>query len=477
MGKSLDLALKDFDRRFGRESRRQAALHRAPFKKFVRSRSYLHRCFKTSQSTARKLIDLKVDVRLNRSEKDASAQGFLAIGLWNKRTDDVVLLEMTSVSPSTPCVVFKSLPSSINDRRTIEQLERNDIDLVLQIWLDREEADKPSQSSSSSSNRKASSKKTAQFRSASRKTWSLMINGNLREWERQKHQTLSALTQFSHRSTLMTAVVLLSRSGSDSGRTILVVDPRTNLEFASLRVETMMNRSLCKVRSRRECVLSENSLFSQALRLSSLETASEVEFHFPFGEGLALRRVQRAKEGRCIFCNRLHSTPESLVVHLAMDHIFKDWEFEFDVDSGILIVRVLNWAVPVPAASMLPKPRRYVHSDTCEALTPQEIDEDSEDEIDEHWLHERTEMLLDQFEDVDEGEVTLMKYWNRHVRYYSKTRTVTDLCMTDMCESFVKNNLASLAKLRRELLLHFFNLWDLGLLTKDSIASCLGYFD
>ena len=125
----------------------------------------------------------------------------------------------------------------------------------------------------------------------------------------------------------------------------------------------------------------------------------------------------------------------------------------------------------------LPRARRYVHSRTCEPLLPFEVDEDSEEEVDEEWLHDRTEMLLDEFEDVSEKERKIMKFWNRHVRFYNKTQQLTDLVVPHLCELFIRENRQVLIPFRRELLMHLLNLWDSGLITQEKIHKCIQILD
>ena len=52
-------------------------------------------------------------------------------------------------------------------------------------------------------------------------------------------------------------------------------------------------------------------------------------------------------------------------------------------------------------------------------MPPDEMDLDSDDEIDEEWMVELSERLLDEFEDVSSEEKAFMKLWNRHTRTYT----------------------------------------------------------
>ncbi|CAN8030163.1 unnamed protein product, partial [Ixodes persulcatus] len=69
----------------------------------------------------------------------------------------------------------------------------------------------------------------------------------------------------------------------------------------------------------------------------------------------------------------------------------------------------------------LPRPyisghnRLYYHTETCLPIRPQEIDRDSESEDDPDWLRIKTQLMIDEFTDVNEGEKELMKMWNLHI--------------------------------------------------------------
>lgn len=55
---------------------------------------------------------------------------------------------------------------------------------------------------------------------------------------------------------------------------------------------------------------------------------------------------------------------------------------------------------------------------TCLPIQPHELDEDSEGEHDSEWVRHKTQMMIDEFSDVNEGEKELMKMWNLHVMKY-----------------------------------------------------------
>ena len=62
--------------------------------------------------------------------------------------------------------------------------------------------------------------------------------------------------------------------------------------------------------------------------------------------------------------------------------------------------------------------RLYHHTMTCLPIQPHELDEDSEGEHDSEWVRHKTQMMIDEFSDVNEGEKEFMKMWNLHVMKY-----------------------------------------------------------
>lgn len=58
--------------------------------------------------------------------------------------------------------------------------------------------------------------------------------------------------------------------------------------------------------------------------------------------------------------------------------------------------------------------RLYYHAMTWLPAQPKELDVDSEDETGPPWLQQKTQMMIDDFTDVNEGEKEIMKMWNIH---------------------------------------------------------------
>jgi hypothetical protein len=120
--------------------------------------------------------------------------------------------------------------------------------------------------------------------------------------------------------------------------------------------------------------------------------------------------------------------------------------------------------------------RQYFHSQTCLPVTHAQLDYDSDDDVDEGWIVQNDEKLLDEFDDVSAKEKTLMKLWNRHVRSY---KIYADHNIPKACEELVRTCGGYLKKmsLRPNLLLHMFNLWDNGLVNSGEIMRVMQLYD
>jgi len=120
--------------------------------------------------------------------------------------------------------------------------------------------------------------------------------------------------------------------------------------------------------------------------------------------------------------------------------------------------------------------RQYFHSRTNLPMSHGEWMVDSDDEIDETWLHEMSSELLDELEDVSAKEKHFMKLWNRFIK---STHVIADRDVPEKCRDFILSHRKQLlnAGLRLNLLLHLFNLWDSGVISSDRILYCMSMFD
>lgn len=112
--------------------------------------------------------------------------------------------------------------------------------------------------------------------------------------------------------------------------------------------------------------------------------------------------------------------------------------------------------------------RLYYHTATCLPIRPQEIDRDSEAEDDPDWLKIKTQLMIDEFTDVNEGEKELMKMWNLHVMKYG---FVGDCQIAIACNMFVEQHGRELIghNLYRNFVLHMCNLLDFGLVSASVV--------
>ncbi|XP_054923813.1 polycomb protein suz12 isoform X2 [Dermacentor andersoni] len=112
--------------------------------------------------------------------------------------------------------------------------------------------------------------------------------------------------------------------------------------------------------------------------------------------------------------------------------------------------------------------RLYYHTETCLPIRPQEIERDSESEDDPEWLRIKTQMMIDEFTDVNEGEKELMKMWNLHVMRYG---FVGDCQIALACNMFVEQKGHELIQrnLYRNFVLHMCNLLDYGLVSASVV--------
>jgi hypothetical protein len=116
--------------------------------------------------------------------------------------------------------------------------------------------------------------------------------------------------------------------------------------------------------------------------------------------------------------------------------------------------------------------RRYYHSKTSQPMSNPIMQPDSDDEVDEDWILEQNERLLDEFEDVSIEEKQIMKMWNQYIFY---NKVYADRLLPQTCLDFTKRHAQMIneAGLRGNFLLHLLTLWDYALITSDTIAECM----
>lgn len=116
--------------------------------------------------------------------------------------------------------------------------------------------------------------------------------------------------------------------------------------------------------------------------------------------------------------------------------------------------------------------RLYYHTMTCQSIDPKNMEVDSESENDPVWLRLKTQQMIDEFMDVNEGEKEIMKLWNLHVMHHNY---VGDCQMPEACKEFIRLHGQIILKrnLKKNLVLHLSNLFDFGLLTSRELCSAI----
>lgn len=111
--------------------------------------------------------------------------------------------------------------------------------------------------------------------------------------------------------------------------------------------------------------------------------------------------------------------------------------------------------------------RMYYHSQTCLPLMAKEFDDDSEEELDPEWLRNKTQNMLDDFTDVNEGEKAIMQMWNLHVMHHNY---LAEKQIPSACYAFIEAYGAEIIEknLYRNFVLHLSNFVDYGLIPGDS---------
>lgn len=116
--------------------------------------------------------------------------------------------------------------------------------------------------------------------------------------------------------------------------------------------------------------------------------------------------------------------------------------------------------------------RVYYHAVTNQPVHIDELDYDSDSEMDPEWLKQLTTLLINDFADVNEGEKEFMKLWNLHCL---KQNFVADSQIYSACEMFINLNVNTLLKMNliKNFILHLVNLNDYDLLKKNSLVKLI----
>lgn len=117
--------------------------------------------------------------------------------------------------------------------------------------------------------------------------------------------------------------------------------------------------------------------------------------------------------------------------------------------------------------------RLYYHTSTCLPVKPNEGDIDSEADMDPDWLRERTQLMIDEFTDVNEGEKEILKLWNLHIMKNYKYKG--DNMIRQACLDFVELEGSTILSknLTKNFTLHLANLFDFGLIGSGDLLECI----
>ena len=118
--------------------------------------------------------------------------------------------------------------------------------------------------------------------------------------------------------------------------------------------------------------------------------------------------------------------------------------------------------------------RIYYHTKTCMPILADEIDIDSDCELDPDWLKEYTTIQINDFDDVNRGEKDLMQLWNLH---FLRSIYIADNRMCEACEEFIDANIRQLVemKLIRNFFVHLRSLYDYRLLKVTQLTRLIDY--
>lgn len=125
-----------------------------------------------------------------------------------------------------------------------------------------------------------------------------------------------------------------------------------------------------------------------------------------------------------------------------------------------------------PKTSMMQ--RVYYHTNTTLPIHADELDHDSDSELDPDWLKEQTALLINDFADVNEGEKEMMRLWNLHCLH---NNFIADFQIYSACEVFITEKVEMLSEknLINNFELHLANLHDYGLLSRNNLIKLIGY--
>ncbi|CAG9330905.1 unnamed protein product [Blepharisma stoltei] len=111
--------------------------------------------------------------------------------------------------------------------------------------------------------------------------------------------------------------------------------------------------------------------------------------------------------------------------------------------------------------------RIYFHSITGEPFDPNEIQVDSEEEINDEWIRKSEEKEINSYENMNIEDKEFFKLWNSHI--HDNYKIPADFLMKDACLTFIEKYQLGIASFRTQLTLHIITMWDYNILTGDDM--------
>lgn len=116
--------------------------------------------------------------------------------------------------------------------------------------------------------------------------------------------------------------------------------------------------------------------------------------------------------------------------------------------------------------------RVYRHTTGAQPIEPEHMQNDSDDEIYPEWTQQLSRRMMEDFQDVNEGEKEMMIIWNHHVM---KHNFIADSQIPFACELFVEKHAKDLREknLIKNFYLHLATLQLYNLIKKTDLAKCI----
>ncbi|CAF0937548.1 unnamed protein product [Didymodactylos carnosus] len=313
-----------------------------------------------------------------------------------------------------------------------------------------------------------------------------------------------------------------SRSRFSSARSLMPSIPLQGYSESKLRPKRCTtqnskqpkkkNKNIQKKETTKLVLLS--SLMKMTTTITSNENNDEQLFYlFYFGKQL-VQQSYAAKFGQCCFCQFLTIDND---MHVLKHHLFfchprfsatfknmtdgptfeirlnRSYDGSFDTYDGYkhdndrpqrrrCLTELILWRPACNRRSLFAdtnyifrRPnltRCYRHTTGALKVEPEHIENDSDDDLYPEWTKQLTRRLIEDFQDVNDGEKEMMIIWNNHIMKYN---FIADSQMTLACELFVRNHGNEIIEknLIKNFYLHLITLQLYNLLRKSDVAKCI----